>query len=223
MAERSEKHSSFYNLMDAFKEKHCPFCYLSRKAVTGFLSGLLYENVNDPGIRNALKKAGGFCEKHSWQMVSLGDALGNAIIVHDLLTDIRDNGVTGKMQSRRKCSGECPACRAWNDAELRYMRVFVEYFEDPELQAGFRKSFGLCRGHFDGMMKRLKAEQRPRLVTVEQQKLDALVEELSRFQEKFNYTAAERTFGEDRDVWIRAVEFLKGRSDRFSEHMPPTD
>ena len=76
----AEKHSPYFNLKDAFKEKHCPICYLARKAVTRYLDSLLYEGVNDHGLRNALRKSNGFCQKHFWQLVSFSDGLGTTIL-----------------------------------------------------------------------------------------------------------------------------------------------
>jgi len=179
-----------------------------------FFDGFLYESVNDPGMRDAIRNAGGFCERHSWMMVSFGDPFGNAIISHDLLSMAQKNAPFDNMRSARRIKGECPACQSWRDSEKRYESVFVESFDDAEFYLGFKNSFGLCLEHFSGILKSLKKEQRAKLIEIESEKLDALIKELAEFQDKFDYKRSHEGFGEDRDVWIRAVEFLKGRADR---------
>jgi len=218
MSRKPEKHRPFYSLLDAFKERHCPICYLARKSVTSFLDDFLYEGINDPGMRDAIRNAGGFCEKHYWQLVSFGDPLGNAIILQDLLAVVQKTSPFGDIKADKKVGGECPSCQIFEDSEKRYSNVFVENFEYPELRSGFQNSCGLCLGHFASIIKFLNKEQQAWLLAVEKQKLDALVDELSEFKEKFNYKRSAEGFGADRDVWIRAVEFLKGRSDRLGEN-----
>jgi hypothetical protein len=210
---KHEKHSPFFSLMDALKEKHCPICYLCRKSVTMFFDGFLYESVNDPGMRDAIRNAGGFCEKHSWQMIFFGDPFGNAIISHDLLSIVQKDTLLETVKTDRRVKGKCPACQTWEDAEKRYIAVFIENFEDVEFQMGLNGSFGLCLGHFNSILKALPKKQRQRLIEIESAKLSALINELAEFQDKFDYKRSHEDFGEDRDVWIRAVEFLKGRSD----------
>jgi len=215
MPVNKEKHIPYYSLLDALKEKHCPICYLCRKSVTMFFDGFLYESVNDPGMREAIRNAEGFCEKHSWQMVSFGDPFGNAIISHDLLSMVRKKVPFENPKIHRSIKGECPACQTWKDSEKRYENVFIESFDDAVFYLGFKNSFGLCLDHFGNILKALKKEQRPKLIQIESEKLDALIKELAEFQDKFDYKRSHEEFGEDRDVWIRAVEFLKGRSDRI--------
>jgi hypothetical protein len=54
MSVKGEKHNSFFNMTNAFKEKHCPVYFLSRQSVTRFFDGFLYERVNDPVLRDSI-------------------------------------------------------------------------------------------------------------------------------------------------------------------------
>ncbi len=47
----SQPNSIRWELDQALKHDACPICWASQKSVQRFLDGLLYENVNDSGIR----------------------------------------------------------------------------------------------------------------------------------------------------------------------------
>ena len=51
------KHTLYYNLRDAFAEEGCPICRLCSQAVDRYLDHLLYESVNDPGVRRNIRRS----------------------------------------------------------------------------------------------------------------------------------------------------------------------
>lgn len=88
----ASKHSAYYNLRDALTQstanatRTCPLCYLAAKAVASTLDNLLYELVNDPGVRQDIRQARGFCNRHAWQLPTIaGGAFGIAVIYRDVL------------------------------------------------------------------------------------------------------------------------------------------
>jgi hypothetical protein len=68
-----ERRSGFFNLFDALAEKGCAPCRLLAKAEHDTLDALLYENVNDPGTREAMSVSLGFCAAHAERNVA-GDS-----------------------------------------------------------------------------------------------------------------------------------------------------
>ena len=52
------KHSIYYELRDALAGGDCPICQLALRVVERFLDYLIYENVNDPGIRENIRTDG---------------------------------------------------------------------------------------------------------------------------------------------------------------------
>ncbi len=70
----------FHRLLDALGEKACPVCHICKDAVDRYLNGLLYEQVNDPGLRQSLIRSKGFCRQHAWALTRAGDSLGIAIL-----------------------------------------------------------------------------------------------------------------------------------------------
>jgi hypothetical protein len=49
---------SYYDLRDALAQPGCPVCRLKADAVKHHLDGLLWESVNDVGVRHACRDCG---------------------------------------------------------------------------------------------------------------------------------------------------------------------
>lgn len=81
----------YHHLLEALGEKGCPVCYIRTEAADHYLSGLLHEQVNDPGLRESLIQSKGFCREHAWALSRAGDRLGIAILYKDQIAEaIRD-------------------------------------------------------------------------------------------------------------------------------------
>lgn len=78
---------TYYDVLDACATDICPICHLSQRAVHRYLDSVLYEFVNDPGVRARLRASLGYCNEHAWQLVGLpgGNALAIALIHRDLI------------------------------------------------------------------------------------------------------------------------------------------
>lgn len=88
----ASKHTAYYNVRDALTQstasatQTCVICYLAAKAVMNTLDSLLYELVNDSGVRQDIRRARGFCNRHAWQLRTIvGGAFGIAVIYRDVL------------------------------------------------------------------------------------------------------------------------------------------
>ena len=216
MSQNPEKHSPYFNLKDAFREKHCPICYLARKAVSRYLDNLLYEGVNNPGLRKVLRGSHGFCEKHFWQLVTFGDGLGISILSKDLLETIHQHwGEDPKsLIKEEKPKEECPACNIWNQNERNYSTLFVEQIDDFFLTFEFKHSFGFCLDHFRIIYRSVQdSKTREALLVYERGKIENISKELGEFIRKHDYQFSKEGYGKEADSWIRAVELLKGRTD----------
>ncbi len=76
-------------VMLACRKRGCPICRLRHRAERRYLTGFLWENVNDAGIRQKLVRSLGFCHTHAWQLQDMeetrwGDGMGTAIVYDDL-------------------------------------------------------------------------------------------------------------------------------------------
>src|SRR5574341_1501685 len=79
---------SFYDLRDALAQPGCAICRLKAQAVEQYLDGLLWESVNDPGVRANIRQTRGFCHEHAWRLVRNGASVGVAIIMQDVLQNL---------------------------------------------------------------------------------------------------------------------------------------
>jgi len=75
----------------AFREPGCPVCRLRNESEARYIFSLLYEYVNDPGVREHLLRSLGFCHLHAWEMQATeqelwGSGLGSSIIYEHLLS-----------------------------------------------------------------------------------------------------------------------------------------
>jgi len=109
-----EKHMTFHELKDALARGDCPICFLAERSVSRNIEDLFHEKVNDPGVAKELKRSGGFCEKHSEQILRTNETLGIAIIykrlINVLIGHLKKNIVKPKLAS-------CPICMTYQQAE----------------------------------------------------------------------------------------------------------
>lgn len=103
-----QKHMAYYNLRDALAKPGCPICRLVSDAVAHYLETLLYENVNDPGIRADLRRSNGFCPHHAGLLRDHGDPLGHAIIYGDLIDHVLES-LEGLLRACGSGSARLPA------------------------------------------------------------------------------------------------------------------
>lgn len=78
-----------YDLYMALHQPGCPICRLTNQAVERSLANTSYENVNDPGAREEMRAAQGWCAVHAARWLEQLDALGTAIIYKDVLDTAR--------------------------------------------------------------------------------------------------------------------------------------
>ncbi len=59
-------HTVYFDIQDALAEPGCALCQLALRSLRNYFNSMVmvYESVNDPGIRAAIRAAHGFCEVH---------------------------------------------------------------------------------------------------------------------------------------------------------------
>ena len=224
------KHTTYFNLLDALKENGCAICTLVKKSVHKSLDDFLYEQVNDPGVRKEIKESFGFCNRHAWQLQKFGDGFGLSIIyqyLSRLLIDKMDKKVDPKtlikgllqdkeIRNFQKIQNTCMVCKEEKEVERRYIEVFIDNFEDAELQFAFKNSFGLCLPHLLTLLKLCKdAKISVEVLKIEDVKIKSIIEELKEFERKHDYRFSKEKIGKEGDSWIRAIEKLTGKESVF--------
>lgn len=154
-----------FEVRAALGQDGCPICRLALRAVGRFIESLAYEQVNDPGVRDALRAAHGFCNQHAYRWLREAHApLGTALIYRDVLRAAlheleqgapggRANGTSlGLLRSllapdAGAPSAPCPACRCQDEAEDRYLGALLASLVDPQVVEALHRADGLCLVH----------------------------------------------------------------------------
>jgi hypothetical protein len=220
-----DKHTIYHEVLEAMRgAKGCPLCRLEADSVRRYLDSLLYESVNDPGVRAELVRARGYCRRHAHTLAGMRDAFGIAILYQDqvrlfaqFLADLPDTPSRCAKQVREWESVErCPACRIQLECRERYASTLVGGLVEEEMRSAYSSGSGLCMPHFIYVLGETRDAGIYRLlVTVEQSKVCALLHDLEDFYRKHDYRFSQEGFGEEGDSWLRAIELIVGEDDGF--------
>jgi len=230
--------SSDYAVWDALALPGCPICRLGAETAERYLDGLLWEMVNDPGVREKVRKAQGFCNAHAWLMTRVrGAALGVAIIHHDVLSTLVEtlgsatvndpspvqavrNALAGERApggsaaaSRLEPRGECPACVQVSGAEERHVDALLgNLLRDEQFRALFRASDGLCQQHLRrALLRAREGAAVDALIGAQREIWERLVAQLSEFVRKNDYRFCHEPMGVEGDAWLRSIAALSGQ------------
>lgn len=230
---------SYYDLREALVQPYCALCRLRVRTAQQYLDSLLWESVNDEGIRHQVRRAHGFCYEHSQMLVKPGSSLGIAILTNDVLQHLlralegaryegllalslrrlreglrsgEPAGAAAVLASQLTPEAQCPACRRADDRELLYLDALLEHLPvDPEFYALFEASDGLCLPHLRQSLSR--AQEQPafeRLVAGQRAVWQRLAGELQEQIRKSDWRFRDELPGEESGAWLRALAALAG-------------
>ncbi len=213
----------YFDLLEACAQPGCPVCRLALQAGQRYLDSVLYEGVNDPGVREGLRQARGYCREHAWQLTNqTGHALGVAILQRDVVeTTLEQTATTplgrhARQRARRllqrlQPTADCPACAYRRTTEDDVLRALLQYSDDEALAAALRDSAGLCLPHFRRALELVPdAGALHRLVDGQRRALARLRDELNEFIRKNDYRFRDEGFGPEGDSWQRAIGIVSG-------------
>lgn len=216
--ETTKKDRLYSDLIEACTKTGCPLCRVSLAFVRSYLDNTMYEHVNDPGVRAALRDARGYCNTHAWMLTEgHGVALGIGIIQRDLLNTVLEaidvaplgRGVRQYARSilqRLRPSAGCPACAHRRTMEDIAIQTLLKYLDDAQLAAALDETSGLCLPHFSRALELVQEfEQLERLLHFQRHALEGLCDELSELIRKHDYRFTDEGFGREGDSWLRAI------------------
>lgn len=223
MKRKREKHLPYYRVLEALqRSRTCALCEMESAAVTRYFEGIFYEKVNDPSIRDDLRRSRGFCARHAHRLTDFGDGLGTAILYQDqvaLIVAAVDEAARPperrRTRSAREPRARCPACLFAEQARARNIRTLVESLDDADMLAALRNSPGLCYPHLEQALESAAEGQRVLLVEIHRPKLAALRRALEEYQRKQDYRFAGESEAGERDSWLRAVDLAVGSKGVF--------
>jgi len=217
-----DKNISHLHVLDAVeKSKTCPLCDLDKASVQKHITDMLYESVNDRGLRKKLEKQKGFCAFHGELIVKHGDALGIAILHIDQmqsLLDCLDNAGSNLPKIKNtdhagwtEHSG-CAICEAGRAAAKRHMEVFIELMDDDIMKNYLEKFPGFCSNHLFRILEKLgKPDHARYLLKLHVERYKSLLADLKEFCRKNDYRFRNETSGRESDSWQKAVQIVSGK------------
>lgn len=232
---------TYYALLEACAQPGCPVCRLVQDSVKRYLENLFYENVNDSTIRHHLRNSLGFCNEHAWLLLNsrIGDALGMAIIYHDVLgrllkrfpkqppqASLNDQPWRRLSTDLRKLieaiikllspGQRCPACEQQEASTRMIVEVLGESLTDPAFIGALKASDGLCVPHLKQALKQIEDPAALTVLFAESYtKLEHMHGELAEFIRKSDYRFREEELGPEGDSWKRVVYLITGNDRRL--------
>lgn len=227
----------YYNLLDEFKSPGCAVCKIGRKAVHGWLKSVAYEMVNDPGVRDKLRDAVGFCNQHAYEWLEQRTVLGTAIIYKDVLSHVSQelrgmsyqnrgtmlSGVASLLSGGRsggkpyqdrgllKHKGTCPACVAQQVAEQQATETLLGNLAEDSFRQVWENSSALCLPHLSIALEAAPGEgvfdQLIQSALRSHEEMSAQLQEIIR---KHDYRFSDEPTGEERGAATRAVRYVVG-------------
>lgn len=228
---KDDLHIIIHELRDALASPNCALCVVAQRAVDRYIGSLAHEGfVTNIGERAAIRDARGFCAVHS-RMLSAGrNALGLAIIHHDVLKqlrqdlesmpDVRQRGPSllqrARGQSNRPVSlfqsqQPCPVCVRVQDTSRRYAEALLIGLSG-ELQDALRSSVGLCVPHLRLTLSLAAPKEAQLLRNIQLTLWEALLDELDEFTRKQDHRFQHEASGKEADSWRRALRLVAGEA-----------
>jgi len=218
-----QKDTRYFDLIEAFSEPGCPVCRVSLELARHYVDSILYEYVNDPGVRDEIRKSHGYCNEHAWWMLDVGGAgLGIAIFQRDIvqtvldLTETLPNGRNApqsaqELLKRLQPTAECPVCAHRRTMDDITLDTLLQHIGDEKLARALVGSAGLCLPHFSRALELVdNAEALKQLVALQQSTLTRLRDDLAEFIRKNDYRFRDEGFGKEGDSWRRAIGIVSG-------------
>ena len=203
--------ASYTAFIEACSEPGCPICRVEHDAVLRYVSGLLYEQVNDFNMRERLRASLGFCRQHAHLTVEElpGNALGIALIYQDMLKVTMHH-----LDDRKGVPAPVRKCPACEQRDLNMMRTLSEVsknLQDETMIEALKHSDGLCIFHLRQAFRHTRVpEKRALLISIQLEIMGRLRAQVGEFIRKNDYRFSKETFGPERDSWKRAVYMVSG-------------
>jgi Family of unknown function (DUF6062) len=228
-------------LIDALQHPGCVLCQLAQDKSQRYIETLLDTAVIDVDQRNDWQHAKGFCAWHAHMALTLPQGSSSlAILYADILRhEMAQMTPLSRSEpmscwrfgrSRRALRQRaqnwlrawrqprvCPTCRLWQEQEQLCLSVLLDHWLDPELVQAFAQSDGLCVPHTARLIAQGSHHARlPAILAAQQERMQALHDDLREFIRKQDYRFAHEPFGREANAWQRVVALIVGASPRSS-------
>ncbi len=203
----------------------CPICHYGRMSGRRYLDGVMYESVNDFGLRQKLVDNMGFCAFHSQEMLTFpGAKLGAAIIEQAMLKEaVRRMEETAQTRSGLFSRGSknafefaapdrntCPACLHEQGSEKRAIEELIAHW-DNSWATHLEKSGGLCFNHLTQALKLAPKDVARTMKAVHKRLWQEMIAQLDEFIRKQDYRFRDEIISQEEAIASRrTIAILTG-------------
>ena len=216
-----DKEAAFHELMDRMENNTCPICDMVEYRYNETVDRFFYENVNTPHLRYKIEKANGFCTYHAQKLSERNDPLTHAILYHDFLQNVIEQGDNKKSKIDFHNHKKCFFCENVMMNEEDYTKAFAEFLKNDAFREKYIEKSMLCVTHLM-MIKNVKFKDKKSFnkayeATIEKYK--ALNENLSELKRKNDYRYVKEEWTEEEKLsWKKAIDVFNGRIVKMNDN-----
>ena len=221
----------YHELLGDIRGPGCPVCRGCNMAAWRYIDSLLWEFVNDGGVRARLRRAHGFCREHALLALEVaaeqGAASGIATLYEDFLLHARQEAIAviGRRPRRLLRTNSapdpvpldpherCPVCESVSRATDNYVRLLGGSEPDSEIGTAARRELRSLRlPHLRrGIELAASHDDAERLLHVYLRGEAELRTDLHEFLRKQSYVHRDEPVSQrERSSWRRAVHLVVG-------------
>ena len=218
-----DKHTAYYNILDALPRAGCAICRLNHDVEVHYITDVLYSKTTSVQTRGELRQARGFCQSHALLLDRIGHALDLSIVYQDILMTVRDELLKPSPQQATSRRGKrrlqaqlspidlCPACIYRGALEDVYVETYADHLADEAFCDKLRASDPLCLDHFRQVIAQDMPSERMSLIReIQVTHWQSLIDELGEFVRKHDHRFRHESIGSEGDAWIRAIDAITG-------------
>ena len=227
------------SLVETLKNgQYCPICLICEEDLRHFYRWYFIEYYNDATWIGTTMESGGFCKKHSQDLIDMGKE-HEMSVVYDYLVNVtitrlervlKDIGIYEYENRLRKIIKKiidtenrqefiirlrhteiCPICKSISNSEDKWIQYLITDLDDEEIKGLYLNSKGLCMNHFRQALKFASPETAEVLIQKQADILRKLKSDLEEYMRKTDYRYAHEPKSDEQTAWIRAIRFFAGK------------
>jgi hypothetical protein len=207
-----EKHSFYFRIIESFESNECPLCFYVNEEVERYFDSLLYEGVNDFGFIQKFRENKGFCNFHTYKLLSYKNATSTATLYFYLFKDILSD-LKSFNKKNLKRSKSCQVCELIDSIERMYLSSFVNFSIEEEFKEKFLKSAGFCLPHFLDLSEFFKKEMPQWLLDFQYKKFEQIFTDIKNYLDFMNFSLGEKRpklTREQQLIYQKAIKMFSG-------------
>ena len=218
-----DKHTAYYNLLDALPQSGCAICRLGHEVEVHYIENVLYSKTTAIRTRAEWRQARGLCLPHARQLDQIGHALGVSLFYQDITLTLKEVLEQASPQQAVRRRGkrrllerlapgvECPACAYRAMLEAVYIETWLDHLGDPEFVGRLRQAAPLCLAHLREVIDTVSDAESFRILRdVQIEHWEQLIAELAEFARKNDHRFQHEPVGREGTAWLRVVDAIAG-------------